>query len=68
LDKSSDEKKVVVELSLPFTDEHLELGRDILCGTNDDIRELSLALEIKRACVYAIKRACVYAIKTVFFL
>jgi len=54
-DKSSDERKLVVELSLLFADEHLEIGRDILCGTNDDIRELSLALEIKRACVYAIK-------------
>jgi hypothetical protein len=54
-DTSSDERKLVVELSLLFADEHLELGRDILCGMNDDVRELSLALEIKRAWVYAIK-------------
>jgi hypothetical protein len=45
---------VVIELSLPFADEPFKLGRDILCGTNDDTRELSLALEIKRVCTYAI--------------
>ena len=60
-DKSSDEKKLFIELSLPFADEALELGRDILCGTIDDIREPSLTLEIKRACVYV-------GDKTVLFL
>jgi hypothetical protein len=50
-DKSSDEKKLVTELSLLFADEPLELGRNFLCGTNDDVRELSLTLEIKRASV-----------------
>jgi len=60
-DKSSDEKKLFIELSLLFADEPLELGRDILCGTNDEIREPSPALEIKHACV------CV-GDKTGFFL
>ena len=40
-----------IELSPFFADEPLELGRDILCGTNDDICELSPTLEIKRVCV-----------------
>lgn len=50
-DKSGDEKKLFIELSPLFTDKPLELGRDILCGTNDDIRELSPTLEIKHACL-----------------
>jgi hypothetical protein len=42
-------------LSLLVADKPLELGRDVLRGTNDDVRGLSLTLEIKRVSVYEIK-------------
>jgi hypothetical protein len=45
---------LVAELSPPFVDEPLELGRDILCDVDDGVRELSLTLEIKRVCTNVI--------------